>query len=71
VARAVSAVTSRAAVRADSPAGFWHGTDSRTITISGPAPYREPVIGGAYGGYVGMTGNWANLAGTSTGSPRT
>jgi hypothetical protein len=46
-----------------SPAGFWYGTDSRTIAISGPAPYREPVIGGTYGGYIGMTGNWANLAG--------
>lgn len=47
----------------DRPAGFWYGTDSHTITISGSAPYREPVIGGAYGGYIGMTGNWANLAG--------
>jgi hypothetical protein len=63
VAHAASAVTSRAGVRADSPAGFWYGTDSRTITISGPAPYQEPVIGGTYGGYIGMTGNWANLAG--------
>jgi hypothetical protein len=58
------AVAARAAVLAgDSPAGFWYGTDSRTITISGSAPYREPVIGGSYGGYVGMTGNWANLTG--------
>ncbi len=45
----------------DKPA-FWYGTDSRAVTISGSAPYREPVIGGAYGGYIGMTGNWANLA---------
>ncbi|HWG65240.1 MAG TPA: hypothetical protein VG253_26440 [Streptosporangiaceae bacterium] len=52
-----------AAVASDSPAGFWYGTDSSTIKISGSAPYREPVIGGAYGGYIGMTGNWANLAG--------
>ena len=56
----------RAAVRAmavplgDRPA-FWYGTDSRAVTISGSAPYSEPVIGGAYGGYIGMTGNWANL----------
>ena len=41
------------------PAGFWSGTDSTGITIPGPAPYREPAIGGAYGGYIGMTGNWA------------
>ncbi len=46
----------------DSPAGFWYGTDSRSMTVRGPAPYHEPVIGGYYGGYIGMTGNWANLA---------
>jgi hypothetical protein len=39
--------------------GFWEGTDSWPITISGSAPYREPAIGGNYGGYIGMTGNWA------------
>jgi hypothetical protein len=44
----------------DKPQGFWYGTDSRAVTI-GSAPYHEPVIGGAYGGYIGMTGNWANL----------
>jgi hypothetical protein len=43
----------------DGPPGFWYGTDSRTITILGSAPYREPVIGGYYGGYIGMIGNWA------------
>jgi hypothetical protein len=54
-----------AAVQAasDSPAGFWYGTDSSHINIPGPAPYHEPVIGGFYGGYIGMTGNWANLTG--------
>jgi len=45
----------------DRPAGFWYGTDSRTVTVPGSAPYRMPVIGGSYGGYIGMTGNWANL----------
>lgn len=45
------------------PAGFWYGTDSNAIPISGSAPYREPAIGGYYGGYIGMAGNWANLAG--------
>jgi hypothetical protein len=39
--------------------GFWSGTDSSNMTIPGPAPYREPVIGGAYGGYMGMIGNWS------------
>ena len=47
----------------DGPAGFWYGTDSRTITVSGSAPYREPVIGGAYGGYIGMLGNWSHREG--------
>src|SRR5215472_912924 len=59
VAHKVPAGTAAAA----SPAGFWYGTDSSTITIRGLAPYREPVIGGRYGGYIGMAGNWANLAG--------
>jgi hypothetical protein len=39
--------------------GFWRGTDSTYIAIPGPAPYREPAIGGSYGGYIGMTGNWS------------
>lgn len=43
----------------DSPAGFWYGTDSSEIPAAGPAPYREPGVGGAYGGYLGMIGNWA------------
>jgi hypothetical protein len=41
------------------PAGFWNGTDSNYIAIPGPAPYREPAIGGSYGGYMGMIGNWS------------
>jgi hypothetical protein len=45
--------------RGDSPAGFWYGTDSWPVKVSGPAPYQEPVVGGSYGGYIGMTGNWA------------
>ena len=47
------------AAAADHPAGFWYGTDSWPITISGKAPYAEPRIGGPYGGYIGMIGNWA------------
>ncbi len=31
--------------------------------MPGGAPYSMPHLGGAYGGYIGMTGNWANLAG--------
>jgi hypothetical protein len=47
----------------DSPAGFWYGTDSGNIPISGSAPYHMPVIGGAYGGYIGMIGNWSHREG--------
>jgi len=43
----------------DAPAGFWWGTDSLPVTVTGAAPYREPGIGGAYGGYIGMAGSWA------------
>jgi hypothetical protein len=43
----------------DSPDGFWYGTDSSAVATSGAAPFREPAIGGAYGGYIGMIGNWA------------
>ena len=52
-----------AAVVGDGPAGFWYGTDSTTVTISGSPPYREPVIGGTYGGYLGMAGNWSQRVG--------
>ena len=33
------------------PPGFWYGTDSFPVTVSGSAPYDEPQIGGKYGGY--------------------
>src|SRR5580698_3187959 len=49
----------------DGPPGFWYGTDSLPVTVSGSAPYSEPRIGGAYGGYIGMTGNWAYWLGCS------
>ncbi len=47
----------------DTPAGFWYGTDSWPIAVSSQRPYREPVIGGYYGGYIGMAGNWAHWLG--------
>jgi hypothetical protein len=43
----------------DWPPGFWFGTDSWPISMSGMPPYQEPVLGGYYGGYIGMIGNWA------------
>jgi hypothetical protein len=58
-----SAAAAAASPAAAGPAGFWYGTDSRTITISGPAPYHQPAIGGYYGGYTGMIGNWSHREG--------
>ncbi len=54
---AAAPAATRAGVAA--AAGFWSGTDSTYISIPGPAPYREPAVGGSYGGYIGMIGNWA------------
>jgi hypothetical protein len=59
-AGAVKAVRDRAnRPDGDAPLGFWYGTDSLPVTVSGTAPYREPAIGGAYGGYIGMAGSWS------------
>jgi hypothetical protein len=44
---------------ADRPAGFLYGTDSWPVTVTGSPPYPTPVLGSPYGGYIGMTGNWA------------
>jgi hypothetical protein len=68
VAVAGSVVGTAAASAADSPAGFYYGTDSFTVSGTGSAPYHEPVLGGPYGGYIGMAGNWARWAGCRTGN---
>src|SRR5215472_12818580 len=52
-----------AAVAGDGPPGFWYGTDSWPMPVTGSGPYTEPVIGGNYGGYIGMVGNWARWRG--------
>jgi len=52
------------AAAGDTPSGFWYGTDSTTTSVSGHSvPYKEPVLGTWYGGYIGMAGNWANTTG--------
>ena len=43
----------------DRPGGFWYGTDSLPVSFEKSMPRTEPVIGGAYGGYMGMIGDWA------------
>jgi len=65
---ATATITARASLAAttaamrldhDGPPGFWWGTDSSPVEMPGQAPYSMPHLGGAYGGYIGMTGNWA------------
>ncbi len=55
---AVNTGTAATARAGDSPPGFWWGTDSWPISISGN-PYQEPKGLGRYGGYIGMTGSWS------------
>src|ERR1700722_14138885 len=55
----LSQTAATAAPAGDGPPGFWWGTDSLPVTVPGHAPYQMPYLGGAYGGYIGMTGNWA------------
>jgi hypothetical protein len=61
----VAATAASARPDGDGPPGFWWGTDSLPVTVPGSAPYSMPYLGGAYGGYIGMTGNWAYWLGCS------
>jgi hypothetical protein len=65
---APSAPSAPAAPAADSPAGFNYGTDSWPTSVELSNPYRQPVLWGPYGGYVGMAGNWARTEGCKTGN---
>ena len=60
-----TAAASAAAPAGDGPPGFWWGTDSFNVSVPGKAPYSMPFLGGAYGGYIGMAGNWAYWLGCS------
>src|SRR5258708_37318771 len=64
-AASVTAPAKAAALAGDAPPGFWWGTDSFNVSVPGSAPYSMPFLGGAYGGYIGMTGNWAYWKGCS------
>lgn len=46
--------------------GFSYGTDSYEPTVAASAPSGEPVLGGGYGGYVGMVGSWEQWLGCSS-----
>ena len=63
----IPATTALAAPSGDGPPGFWWGTDSFQVSVPGSAPYSMPFLGGAYGGYIGMTGNWAYWQGCKGG----
>jgi hypothetical protein len=65
---AITATARSAAPAADSPAGFLYGTDSWPVTIARSSPYQAPVVGGSYGGYMGMAGNWARTLGCKAGN---
>jgi hypothetical protein len=59
-ARPAPATPAAATLRSGrAPTGFWSGSDSWPVPVSGSGPYREPGIGGAYGGYIGMAGSWS------------
>lgn len=70
VAAAVGALTvpAAAATAATPGSGFSYGTDSFPVAGTGTAPFKEPVIGSSYGGYIGMAGNWARWGGCKTGN---
>ena len=64
---AVRAAPARAtASSADTPQGFFYGTDSYYPTVGGSAPYKEPASDGSYGGYMGMVGSWERELGCSS-----
>ena len=60
---ATATTAASTAAAGDSPAGFIYGTDSWPTSVELSNPYREPVIWGPYGGYIGMAGNWARVEG--------
>ena len=70
VAAAIGALAAPAsAATAASPGtGFAYGTDSWPVSGTGSAPFKEPVIGGSYGGYMWMAGSWAHWAACKTGN---
>jgi hypothetical protein len=66
VAAAASARTVAAAPAGDTPPGFWWGTDSWPVPVSG-SPYQLPKGLGRDGGYIGMTGSWSYWLGCKGG----
>ncbi|MCL2769283.1 MAG: hypothetical protein FWD42_04145 [Solirubrobacterales bacterium] len=70
-APAPGAVAAPAAVAASPGAtrpgpGFAYGTDSYYPAVGGSTSDGEPVLGGGYGGYMGMVGSWERWLGCSS-----
>jgi hypothetical protein len=65
-AAAATSAGAAASARAGDGNGFYYGTDSWPISISGN-PYEEPKGLGRYGGYIGMTGSWSYWQGCKGG----
>jgi hypothetical protein len=64
--RGVAVGAAPAGAAPDTAPGFQYGTDSYYPFVSGSAPHSEPVLGGRYGGYMGMVGSWERLQGCSS-----
>ncbi len=59
----VAPAAAAAGAAGDGPAGFYFATDSTGVPIAPSGPVQTPAVGGAYGGYMGMAGDWAHSAG--------
>ena len=62
-AGAAAASRTSAARIGDAPAGYYFGTDSTGVPVATTGPAGTPALGGVYGGYTGMAGDWAVAAG--------
>jgi hypothetical protein len=67
VAGTIALVCPVASALADAPAGFYYGAGSYEPTATGSSVrYKEPAVGGTFGGYVAEVWTFADQAGCST-----
>jgi hypothetical protein len=55
------------ATAADTPHGFYYGSDSNAPQVRGGAPFAEPATGGLYASYTGEIGTWTDWTGCTRG----
>ncbi|MHB8505730.1 MAG: hypothetical protein ACYDEN_08440 [Acidimicrobiales bacterium] len=60
---AISDALAAPSAPASATGGFWSATDSAAVPVGGSGPYTAAAVGGAYGGYLGMVGDWARWQG--------